>query len=147
MAARNNNRHHIQSHFGRNADDPLQFLRVPRMQPGLPFLRGRLFQATDGNLYGTTTSTAYRWLSMGLAPFVSVAPASANVGGSVTVLGYGLTGATAVTFGGFLASFAVNSTGPAITATVRRGATSGTFRSRWRAWHYFVEQLPFQVRE
>jgi uncharacterized repeat protein (TIGR03803 family) len=90
-----------------------------------------LFQATDGNLYGTTyqggaggKGTVFR-LSLGLAPFVELLPASAEAAATVTILGTKLTGATAVSFNGKAASFQVVSASE-ITATVPTGATTGT---------------------
>jgi uncharacterized repeat protein (TIGR03803 family) len=93
---------------------------------------GPILQATDGNLYGTTwgvegsnPGTVYR-LVLGLAPFVTPVPAFGNAGQQVSILGNNLTGATAVFFNGSpAASFTVNATGSAITATVPDGATTG----------------------
>jgi uncharacterized repeat protein (TIGR03803 family) len=90
-----------------------------------------LFQATDGNLYGTTYQggtagggTVFS-LSAGLRPFVELLPASAAVGTAVKILGTNLTGATRVRFNGTDAAFKVVSAS-LITATVATGATSGT---------------------
>jgi uncharacterized repeat protein (TIGR03803 family) len=92
---------------------------------------GGLLQATNGLLYGTTyaggadsSGTVFR-LALGLQQFVTPVPSAAAVGATVNILGYGLTGATAVSFNGESASFTVNSTGTSITATVPSGATSG----------------------
>jgi len=100
----------------------------------LPY--GGLFQATDGNFYGTTygggaadcsgfaCGTAYR-LSVGLGPFVSLQRPYGKVGQSVGILGQGLTGTTSVSFKGTPASFTVISD-TYIRARVPTGATTGT---------------------
>jgi uncharacterized repeat protein (TIGR03803 family) len=88
-------------------------------------------QATNGNLYGTTTGggtttngTVFS-IDLGLGPFVALQTNSGEPGARVTILGNDLTGAASVTFNGTAAPFAVNSTGTAIAATVPTGATSG----------------------
>lgn len=89
-----------------------------------------LFQATDGNLYGTTINggangggTIFR-ISLGLAPFVRTVQEAGAVGASVIILGNNLTGSTSVTFNGTAATFtAVSDT--EITTTVPAGATTG----------------------
>jgi len=90
-----------------------------------------LLQATNGSFYGTTPyggsnggGTLFS-LSVGLGAFVQTVPTSGKVGSKVVILGNGLTGTTSVTFNGTSTTFAVNSTGTAITATVPGGATSG----------------------
>ena len=90
-----------------------------------------LMQATNGNLYGTTTGggtttngTVFS-IDVGLGPFVALQTNSGEPGARVTILGNDLTGAASVTFNGTAAPFAVNSTGTAIAATVPTGATSG----------------------
>ena len=97
---------------------------------------GPILQATDGNLYGTTYGegdegdggVVYK-LSLDLAPFVTPVPAFGSSGQQVSILGNNLTGATAVSFNGTpAASFTVNSTGSAITATVPGGAASGSIQ-------------------
>ncbi|MGB7074071.1 MAG: choice-of-anchor tandem repeat GloVer-containing protein [Candidatus Sulfotelmatobacter sp.] len=92
-------------------------------------------QATNGTLYGTTqggrpcdscnpdNSTVFS-LGMGLGPFVSFVRSLGHVGVSVQILGQGFTGATAVSFNGISASFAVKSD-TYLTATVPVGATNG----------------------
>ena len=92
-----------------------------------------LFQATDGNLYGTTYQGgaagggAIFRLSLGAGPFVRLLPASAKVGDEVKILGTNLTGATGVSFNGVPAAFRVVSASE-ITATVPRDAVSGTVK-------------------
>jgi uncharacterized repeat protein (TIGR03803 family) len=91
-----------------------------------------LFQATNGELYGTTENggaagdgTVFAF-NLGLSPFVETQPVRGKIGSVVRILGTNLTAATSVTFNGTLATFTVNSTGTAITATVPTGATTGT---------------------
>jgi uncharacterized repeat protein (TIGR03803 family) len=90
-----------------------------------------LVQATDGALYGTTSSGAGPGfdgnifsLSIGAVPFVETQPSSGKVGARVKILGTDLTGATSVTFNGTLASFTVVSASE-ISTTVPDGATTG----------------------
>jgi uncharacterized repeat protein (TIGR03803 family) len=95
-----------------------------------------LFQATDGDFYGTTTAgggsqncdfgcgAAFK-LSVGLPPFVRVIPSSSGAGSNVIILGSKLTGATAVSFNGTAATFTVASD-TEIKATVPAGATTGS---------------------
>ena len=98
---------------------------------------GSLIQATDGNLYGTTSEsganpgpdgfsggTVFR-ISLGLPPFVKTQPRIGKVGGTVEILGTDLTGATSVTLNGTPVSFTVKSSS-LIVATVPAGATTGT---------------------
>jgi uncharacterized repeat protein (TIGR03803 family) len=102
---------------------------------------GSLFQATNGSLYGTTfgggqnqtcgdsdsgCGTVFS-ISEGLRPFVKTVPASGKAGDNVFILGNNLTSATAVTFNGTAATFAVESN-TAIEATVPADATSGFIR-------------------
>ena len=96
-----------------------------------------LTQHTDGTLYGTTyqggdlncstgtsgCGTVFR-IYEGLPPFVEPTPNLGRTGAAVTILGTGMTGATAVTFNGTTAQFAVVSSG-AIKAVVPSGATTG----------------------
>ena len=105
----------------------------------LPF--GGIMQATDGSFYGATTvggsntSTLCAYdsthtcgvvygLSIGLAPFVKALPASGKVGKAVKILGSSLTGASAVSFNGTPAAFAVASA-TEIKTKVPAGATTG----------------------
>ena len=85
-----------------------------------------LYQATDGNLYGTTIYTIFR-LSLGLPPFVRTVQNSGAVGSPVIILGNNLTGATSVTFNGTAATFSVVSDTEIIT-TVPAGATTGSIQ-------------------
>jgi len=89
-----------------------------------------LFQATNGDFYGTTyysgvnnAGTVFS-LSVGLAPFVMTRPASGETGAFVEILGSDLTGATSVTFNGTAATFTVVSR-TLITTSVPAGATTG----------------------
>ena len=88
-----------------------------------------MYQATDGNSYGTyssTTSTAagvFR-LSVGLAPFVSFVSPTGKVGTTAEILGQGFTGTNSVTFNGIPAAFTVVSD-TYLTATVPTPATTG----------------------
>ncbi len=92
-----------------------------------------LFQATDGNLYGTTFQggassggTIFR-ISLGLAPFVKTVQPAGKVSDSIVILGNNLTGSTSVTFNGMAGTFSVVSD-TEITATVPPGATTGTIQ-------------------
>jgi uncharacterized repeat protein (TIGR03803 family) len=90
-----------------------------------------LAQAPNGIFYGVTSSggvhpyggTVYS-LAAGLPSFVEPEPAAGRVGTEIILLGTGLEGATAVTFGGQAAAFTVVS-GSQIRATVPKGATAG----------------------
>jgi uncharacterized repeat protein (TIGR03803 family) len=107
--------------------------------PGCPdgsFLYAGLLQATNGNLYGSTSSGGDSTcgfgygcgsifnLSLGLAPFVKTLPLAGKVGTKVAILGTNLTGATGVTFNGTSAQFSVRL--PSVILTdVPAGTTSG----------------------
>jgi uncharacterized repeat protein (TIGR03803 family) len=116
-----------------------------------------LIQATDGNFYGTTAGAvtgphpassggAVFQLSVGLGPFVKTQTASGAVGSTVEILGNDLTGATGVTFNGTpAASFAVNSSGSAVAATVPAGATTGTVQVTLPGGSTLSSNVPFQV--
>ena len=90
-----------------------------------------IMQATDGNLYGTTTGgvisapggTIFRF-STGLGAFVALVRDSGKVGQTSGILGQGLTGATGVSLNGTPVSFTIMSD-TYIQATVPTGATSG----------------------
>jgi uncharacterized repeat protein (TIGR03803 family) len=91
-----------------------------------------LIQATNGDLYGTTSQGGYAAygygtifsLSVGLGPFVETLPTSGKLGKTVKILGTDLTGAASVTFNGAPAAFTVASASE-ITTTVPAGATTG----------------------
>ncbi|HXM45605.1 MAG TPA: choice-of-anchor tandem repeat GloVer-containing protein [Bryobacteraceae bacterium] len=103
-------------------------------QPGCPdgqYTYARLVQATNGDLYGTTSQggandlgTVFS-LSVGLAPFVETKPTSGEVGAAIRILGSDLTGATSVTFNGTAAVFEVVAP-TEISTTVPAGASTGT---------------------
>jgi uncharacterized repeat protein (TIGR03803 family) len=82
-----------------------------------------LIQGTDGNFYGTTGGTVFRF-SMGLGPFVKLVQASGKVGQTMGIYGQGFTGTTGVLLNGTPASFKVVSD-TIIRATVPAGATTG----------------------
>jgi uncharacterized repeat protein (TIGR03803 family) len=89
-----------------------------------------LFQATDGNFYGTTyiggvydDGTIFS-LATGLGPFVTFVRAAGRAGQTGGILGQGLTGTTSVSLNGIPASFTVESD-TFIKATVPVGATTG----------------------
>jgi uncharacterized repeat protein (TIGR03803 family) len=89
-----------------------------------------LFQATNGNLYGTTyyggagsDGTVFT-LDVGLGPFVRTLPTFGPVGTPVMILGNNLTGATGVSFNGTAATFTVVSD-TEIETIVPAGATTG----------------------
>jgi uncharacterized repeat protein (TIGR03803 family) len=92
-----------------------------------------LFQATNGQIYGyagggdTDNGVLFSWSAPTLRRFVETLPASGKVGSKVTILGNGLTGATAVSFNGTAATYTVVSASE-ITATVPTGATTGKVR-------------------
>jgi uncharacterized repeat protein (TIGR03803 family) len=91
-----------------------------------------LVQSTNGNFYGTTggggNNSGYGTVfseSVGLGPFVETLSTSGKVGAAVTILGNSLSGATAVSFNGTLATFTVVSS-TEIKTTVPSGATTGS---------------------
>ncbi len=89
-------------------------------------------QHTNGILYGDTllggdinNTGVFYSLNLGLKPFVSLLPASGNVGATVEILGQGFTGTKAVSFNGTAeAKFTVVSN-TYMTAVVPAGATTG----------------------
>ncbi len=92
-----------------------------------------LLQATNGQLYGATDDGglgqghqdgAVFSLGIGLAPFVSLVPASGAAGAAVDILGGNFIGVSSVTFNGVAAAFTVVSQA-LITTTVPAGAASG----------------------
>jgi uncharacterized repeat protein (TIGR03803 family) len=96
---------------------------------------GGVYQATNGEFYGTTCcgglsgsgfGTVFR-LSVGLGPFVKTRTTSGKVGAVVEILGTNLTGATSVTFNGIPSLFRVVASSLIVT-TVPTGATTGTIR-------------------
>ncbi len=109
---------------------------------------GGLFQATDGNFYGTAVGggiccgTAFK-LSMGLHSFAQAIPGSGAVGTKVTLLGTDLSGATAVSFNGVEATFSVVSR-TEIRATVPSKATSGEIKVT-TPLGTLVSNLSFQI--
>lgn len=82
-----------------------------------------LVQATDGNFYGTTDITVFRF-SMGLGPFVKLVRDAGKVGQTMGIYAQGLTGTTGVSLKGTPASFKVISD-TIIRAIVPAGATTG----------------------
>jgi uncharacterized repeat protein (TIGR03803 family) len=90
-----------------------------------------LTQATNGNLYGTTSQggadsdgTVYS-VSLGLAPFIETLPTSRAVGTQVIILGNGLSGTTGISFNGVTATTFTIASDTQITATVPTVATTG----------------------
>jgi uncharacterized repeat protein (TIGR03803 family) len=89
-----------------------------------------LVQGTNGIFYGTAAGGGIYSLgtvfsfSTGQPSFLETRPTSGEVGKTVTILGYKLTGATSVTFNGTPAAFTVESA-TQISTTVPAGATTG----------------------
>jgi uncharacterized repeat protein (TIGR03803 family) len=109
-----------------------------------------LVQATNGDLYGTTSSggtynvgTVFS-LSVGLGPFVETQTTSGKVGAAVKILGTDLTGATSVTFSGTNAVFDVESRS-LITTTVPAGAATGKVQVT-TPLGTLTSNVPFRVR-
>jgi uncharacterized repeat protein (TIGR03803 family) len=99
-----------------------------RANQGIP--SAGLVQATNGQLYGTTSpgglydDGSVFSLSLALGPFVRSLPLAGQVGSAVKIFGNGLGGVTSVIFNGTAAVYTVDSP-TLITATVPAGATSG----------------------
>ena len=109
-------------------------------------------QATDGNLYGSTSSGGVNGdgdvfrLQVGFGPFVKTLPLSARVGTTIRIFGTDLTGATSVTFKGTPAAFFRVVRPAEIIATVPDGATTGTIQVTTPAGLLFSGS-PFDVRQ
>ena len=123
--------------FKINSQGVLTTLHIFCSQPGCPdgydLYSGRLLQATDGKLYGTTSSggsdpdcscgTIFS-LDMGLSPFVALVRRFGKVGQTGGILGQGFTGTTSVSFNGIPANFTVKAD-TFLEATVPAGGTTG----------------------
>jgi uncharacterized repeat protein (TIGR03803 family) len=89
-----------------------------------------LLQATNGEIYGTTSSGGTKndgtvfSLAVGLGPFVTTLPTSGTVGTTIRILGTNLTGTTSVSFNGTAAVFTVVRPSE-ISTTVPAGSTTG----------------------
>jgi uncharacterized repeat protein (TIGR03803 family) len=100
--------------------------------PDGSFAYAGLLQATDGSFYssmfqGGDTSCSCGTVfdfALGLKPFVEALPGSGKTGAKVQILGTNLSTATAVSFNGAAAQFAVKLSS-LIVADVPQGATSG----------------------
>jgi uncharacterized repeat protein (TIGR03803 family) len=110
----------------------------------------RLLQATNGNLYGTTTQggsndkgTIFD-LSVGLGPFVSTNPTSGKAGQKVTILGNNLKDTASINFNGTAATI-ISVTNSAIVTTVPIGATTG-FVKLTTSKTVLKSNVPFRVR-
>jgi len=89
-------------------------------------------QHTNGILYGDTllggdiqNTGVFYSLNLGLKPFVSLLPASGNVGATVEILGQGFIGTKAVSFNGTAAAKFTVVSNTYMTAVVPTGATTG----------------------
>lgn len=89
-------------------------------------------QHTNGILYGDTllggdihNTGVFYSLNLGLKPFVSLLPASGNVGATVEILGQGFIGTKAVSFNGTAAAKFTVVSDTYMTAVVPTGATTG----------------------
>jgi len=115
-----------------------------------------LIQATSGDFYGATyeggtsedcaagCGTIFM-ISKGLSPFIETVPTSGKVDATVTILGYGLSGATSVTLNGTAAVFTVESNSE-IRTTVPTGATTGTVQVTTDRDRTLPSNVPFTVR-
>ncbi len=95
---------------------------------GQPY--GPVAQSTNGKFYGTATNagpsnggTLFR-ISLGVAPFVEIAPTAAKVTTTVTILGPSLGGTSKVAFNGQPAAF-IKISDTELKASVPTGATTG----------------------
>ncbi len=118
--------------------------------PGNSIYAG-LFQATNGDLYGTTQyggsadDGTFFSFSVGLGPLVETLPTSSETGAEIRILGDHLENSTRVTFNGKAATFIVFS-GTEISATVPPGATTGTVQVTTPSG-VLSSNKPFTVRE
>lgn len=91
-----------------------------------------LFQHTNGILYGDTDSGdshgygVFYSLNIGAAEFARLQTTSGKVGSTVSILGQGFTGTTAVSFNGVNATTFTVSSDTYLTAKVPTGAKTGT---------------------
>ena len=91
-----------------------------------------LFQNTNGILYGDTFqggadgAGAFYSLNISAAQFASLQNLSGKVGSTISILGQGFTGSTAVSFGGVNATTFTVVSGNYVTAKVPTGAKTGT---------------------
>jgi uncharacterized repeat protein (TIGR03803 family) len=91
-----------------------------------------MVQHTNGILYGDTKQGdtqgggVFYSLNVGAPPFLRLQNTSGKVGSTVSILGQGFTGATAVSFGGVNASSYTVSSDTYLTAKVPVGAKTGT---------------------
>ena len=91
-----------------------------------------LFQHTNGILYGDTDSGdthgggVFYSLNIGAAEFAKLQTTSGKVASTVSILGQGFTGTTAVSFGGVNATTFSVSSDTYLTANVPTGAKTGT---------------------
>ncbi len=99
---------------------------------GVGYLTPTLMQHTSGLFYGPswqngTHNDGFIYsVNMGLGPFVAFVHPVGLVGGTVEILGQGLTGATGVSFNGVAATSFTVVSDTYMTAVVPTGATSGT---------------------
>jgi uncharacterized repeat protein (TIGR03803 family) len=91
-----------------------------------------MVQHTNGILYGDTDNGdaegggVFYSLDVGAPPFIRLQTTSGKVGSTVSILGQGFTGATAVSFGGVNATSFTVSSDTYLTAKVPVGAKTGT---------------------